>query len=188
MSVSKNLYSKFASEAMAPDHVDESGLLENESSTDDADLESSSPVSSEFYPKEVHAYTTGKTLTTGVMDMALLVSNAGQLREAFSSMNDGPEYEYLSSAFAAGLLIVCLIIQLVAGAIMILVGKAKLNTRKMLDTCHKWNKILFLLSFIVAALNVVISVLLSPIGPYGNPGANLHTLGNATDVDQSPGN
>ncbi|XP_059087606.1 uncharacterized protein LOC131884002 isoform X2 [Tigriopus californicus] len=131
MSVSKNLYSKFASEAMAPDHVDESGLLENESSTDDADLESSSPVSSEFYPKEVHAYTTGKTLTTGVMDMALLVSNAGQLREAFSSMNDGPEYEYLSSAFAAGLLIVCLIIQ---GSIL---ASDVIISRDNRHSCHR---------------------------------------------------
>lgn len=96
---------------MDPEQVDESSLLDNESHSDETDLESTTRVSTEIYPKEFHIYSTGKTLTTGVMDMALLVSNAGQLREAFSSMNDGPEYEYLSSAFAAGLLIICLIIQ-----------------------------------------------------------------------------
>merc|ERR1712172_113662 len=99
----------------------------------------------------VNKYATKKTVTQGLLDIALLTANASQLKFVLSA---GEKYENYSVAL--GLIITSILLQLVAGILFLAVGGLNINDEKHHRHANIINNPATVVVFIITFINVVI--------------------------------
>merc|ERR1719397_1475230 len=101
----------------------------------------------------VNSYATKKTISQGLLDIALLTSNASQLKFVLSV---GEEYENYSVAL--GLIITSIVLQALVGVFLMVVGALDINDEKHHRTANIINNIATGVTFIITFINVIIGV------------------------------
>merc|ERR1711923_83522 len=104
--------------------------------------------------KELNAnrYATKKTAAQGMLDLALLTSNAAQLKFVLAA---GEKYEYYEASLA--LIIFSLVLQGVAGILFLIVGGLDINDEKHHRTADVINNVITGIILFITIVNVVIS-------------------------------
>merc|ERR1712029_342927 len=100
----------------------------------------------------VNRYATKKTISKGLLDIALLTSNAAQLKSVLSA---GDEYEYYTAAVA--LIITSIVLQALVGILLLIIGGLDINNEKYHRTADMMNNATTVIIFIITFINVVIS-------------------------------
>jgi len=100
----------------------------------------------------VNRYATKKTAAQGMLDLALLTSNAAQLKFVLAA---GEKYEYYEASLA--LIIISLVLQGVAGILFLIVGGLDINDEKHHRTADVINNVITGIILLITIVNVVIS-------------------------------
>merc|ERR1711981_1087542 len=98
----------------------------------------------------VNRYATKKTLTQGMLDIALLTANASQLK---FDLTAGEKYE--NYALALGLIITSIFLQLVAGVLFLVVATLNINDEKHHRNANILTNTATVVVFIITFLNIV---------------------------------
>ena len=105
-------------------------------------------------------YATKKTCTAGFFNMALMATNSSQLKNLINQ-NRNLQYSIVNIGLIAAIT-VSLILQLIAGAVLLFLGKNRLientNIKRMLI---RNNDLVTLVVFIIFILNIFINVFLN---------------------------
>merc|ERR1712172_68759 len=100
----------------------------------------------------VNKYATKKTVTQGMLDIAILTANASQLKFVLTA---GEKYE--NYGVALGLISTSIFLQLVAGVLFLVVGGLDINNEKhhrMANIINNTATVVFIITF----LNIVLGV------------------------------
>lgn len=104
---------------------------------------------------DINLYQNKKSIGTGMMDFALLVTNVNQLKHIFMTFDTSNAYFYVTLT----LVIVSVLLQLAVG--ICLAVNSRYNVKDCEDICKadKINNWTTALIFLITAINVVIPVL-----------------------------
>ncbi|KAH8032562.1 hypothetical protein HPB51_026015 [Rhipicephalus microplus] len=104
------------------------------------------------FPLDMNMYATRKTLAQGMLDLALLSSNACQLRRVLSAP-PGQRYHGTCVAFLA----LSISFQLLAGLLLVLLGRWNINCPWEQRKADLLNNVVVLLTFLISVVNVLLS-------------------------------
>lgn len=101
---------------------------------------------------DINLYQNKKTMGTGMMDLALLVTNVNQLRHIFSSIDTSSPYFYITLT----LVVISIILQIVVGIFLAI--NSRYDVKDCNDICKadRINNWITALIFLITAINVVI--------------------------------
>jgi len=100
----------------------------------------------------VNRYATKKTVSQGMLDIALLTSNATQLKYV---LEVGDQYEHYAAAL--GLIITSIVLQALVGILFLVVGGLNINDEKYHRAADIINNVATVIIFIITFINIVIS-------------------------------
>ncbi|KAH7973999.1 hypothetical protein HPB49_008282 [Dermacentor silvarum] len=120
------------------------------------------------FPLDMNMYATRKTLAQGMLDLALLSSNACQLRRVLSAP-PGQRYHGTCVAFLA----LSVSFQLLAGLLLVLLGRWNINCPWEQRKADLVNNVVVLLTFLISVVNVLLSAF-APDSLLGDHGLNHH--------------
>merc|ERR1711945_26129 len=100
----------------------------------------------------VNRYATKKTVSQGLLDIALLTSNAAQLKSILQTEGDYEHYETM-----LGLIITSLVLQALVGILFLAVGGMDINNEKYHRAADIINNIATIIIFIITFINIIIS-------------------------------
>ncbi|XP_013791806.1 ninjurin-2-like isoform X2 [Limulus polyphemus] len=103
-------------------------------------------------PIDVNIYATRKTLAQGMMDIALLTANASQLKLVLTQP-DIHEYFHITVV----LISTSIVLQIIVGILLILVGRANINSENEQVRADLFNNTIIIFIFIITVINVLIS-------------------------------
>merc|ERR1712029_1019925 len=101
----------------------------------------------------INKYATKKTLSQGMLDIALLTSNAAHLKYVLSVGYDN--HEYYTAVLT--IIILSLVLQLAAVILFLVVGSLDINKEEYHRTADKLNNAATILIFIITFLNVILN-------------------------------
>ena len=123
--------------------------------------ESEKPARDPFDP---NIYAITKTVTKGLLNVALLTSNANQLKNAILEGPDGnPFYEFVI-AFA----ILSILLQTSMGILAVFVGKENINMEHRQEKAITLNRTLIVLAVLTVVVNVLLAAFDKPLHSSGN--------------------
>merc|ERR1711860_219883 len=117
-----------------------------------------SPKMSNLNFNELNDYSDRKSYAKGLVDIALLTANANQLKHAIAI--DDLTYKIVNIC----LVITSITLQIVAGIILILDHRIKVNTKEDLKAVTRYTTAIQMLMFCIIILNILIVALADP-GP-----------------------
>merc|ERR1712050_180841 len=97
-------------------------------------------------------YATKKTIAKGLLDIALLTANASQLKYV---LQVGSEHEFYTAMLV--LIISSIVLQVLLGALLLIVGGLDINDEKHQKTADILNNTATVTVFIITFINVIIS-------------------------------
>ena len=126
-------------------------------------------------PFDPNIYAITKTVTKGLLNVALLTSNANQLKNTIlEGRDENPFYEFIIS-FA----ILSILLQTSMGILAVFVGKENINLEHRQEQAIKLNRTLMIL----AVLTVIINILLAAFTPV----TPIKPLNTSFNVDNNTG-
>ena len=110
-------------------------------------------------PFDPNKYAIAKTVTKGLLNVALLTSNANQLRTAIL---EGPD----KNQFYAGIIvfaILSMMLQTAMGIMGVFVGKEDINLEHRQEKATKLNRSLLILGVLTVILNILLAAFTKPL-------------------------
>ncbi|CAH1784376.1 unnamed protein product [Owenia fusiformis] len=101
---------------------------------------------------KINQYALKKTIAEGMLDIALLMSNACQLK---SLLQAGPDHEFYY--FQLVMLLMSIVLQVFTGFILLYIGKTDITEKSKEKSLERWNNISTMMIFAVTVINVFIS-------------------------------
>ncbi|XP_063540850.1 ninjurin-2 isoform X2 [Cydia strobilella] len=101
---------------------------------------------------DANRYATKKTVAQGMLDIALLTSNASQLKYV---LQVGPKHEFYTLLVV--LISVSLVLQLLVGLLFVVIGGLDLNDDDDQPSAVILNDVIVIFIFVISVVNVVIS-------------------------------
>ncbi|XP_047510197.1 ninjurin-2 isoform X3 [Pieris napi] len=101
---------------------------------------------------DANRYATKKTVAQGLLDIALLTSNASQLKYI---LQVGSKHEFYTLLIT--LITISIILQLVVGLLFVLIGGLDLNDHLDQPSAVILNDIIVIFIFVISVINIVIS-------------------------------
>ncbi|XP_050682463.1 ninjurin-2 [Leptidea sinapis] len=101
---------------------------------------------------DANRYATKKTVAQGLLDIALLTSNASQLKYI---LQVGPRHEFYT--LLVTLISISIILQLLVGLLFVVIGGMDLNDTTDQPGAVILNDIIVIFIFIISGINIVIS-------------------------------
>ncbi|XP_053614301.1 ninjurin-2 isoform X1 [Plodia interpunctella] len=101
---------------------------------------------------DANRYATKKTVAQGMLDIALLTSNASQLKYV---LQVGPKHEFYTLLVV--LISISIILQLLVGLLFVIIGGLDLNDHEDQPSALVLNDIIVIFIFVISVINVVIS-------------------------------
>merc|ERR1712150_17627 len=101
---------------------------------------------------DANRYSTKKTVAKGMLDIALLTTNASQLKYLLQ-VGDGHGFY----AVVLGLVIASILLQVLVGILFLILGGLDINDQEHQNTANILNNTATIVVFIITLLNVVIS-------------------------------
>ncbi|CAM1322426.1 Uncharacterised protein g8094 [Pycnogonum litorale] len=96
-------------------------------------------------------YATRKTVGHGIYDVTMLCLNAAQLKFI---LHKDSKHEFFHVVFS--LLIISITLQLIIGILAIILSAININNVKVQEKAKKINTAIFVMTFMVAAINIII--------------------------------
>ncbi|XP_065206765.1 ninjurin-2-like [Planococcus citri] len=100
----------------------------------------------------INQYTTKKTVAQGMLDIALLTSNASQLKYILQTGEKMQFYHILLWLISSSI-----ILQIVVGGLFLMIGGLNLNDKPDHKRATLLNDIILLFIFLITSVNVIIS-------------------------------
>ncbi|XP_064606342.1 ninjurin-1-like isoform X2 [Liolophura sinensis] len=101
---------------------------------------------------QFNKYATKKTLAQGLMDVALLMANASQLK---ALLNIGPSHEFYY--IVLGLLIVSIILQVITGILLLVLGTLDITDKEKQKAANALNNVAVCFIFLITVVNIFVS-------------------------------
>lgn len=101
---------------------------------------------------DLNLYQNKKTMGTGMMDLALLVTNVNQLRHIFSSFATNSPYFYITLT----LVITSIVLQIVVGICLAINSRYDVKDCEEVCKADRINNWITAIIFLITAINVVI--------------------------------
>ncbi|CAH1784375.1 unnamed protein product [Owenia fusiformis] len=103
-------------------------------------------------PIEMNMYTIKKTISQGMLDGALIMANASQLK----SLLLGGKHRFYYVLLA--MISLSLALQVMTGIVLLYIGKGDINNKKQQESLDRWNNRATAFVFLVTVVNIIISV------------------------------
>ncbi|CAK1584771.1 unnamed protein product [Parnassius mnemosyne] len=101
---------------------------------------------------DANRYATKKTVAQGMLDIALLTSNASQLKYV---LQVGQKHEFYTLLVV--LISISIVLQLIVGLLFVVIGGLDLNDQEDQPSALILNDIIVIFIFVISVLNIVIS-------------------------------
>ncbi|XP_061720615.1 ninjurin-2 isoform X1 [Cydia fagiglandana] len=101
---------------------------------------------------DANRYATKKTVAQGMLDIALLTSNASQLKYV---LQVGPKHEFYTLLVV--LISVSIVLQLLVGLLFVVIGGLDLNDDDDQPSAVILNDVIVIFIFVISVVNIVIS-------------------------------
>ncbi|XP_073953367.1 ninjurin C isoform X3 [Choristoneura fumiferana] len=101
---------------------------------------------------DANRYATKKTVAQGMLDIALLTSNASQLKYV---LQVGPKHEFYTLLVV--LISISLVLQLLVGLLFVIIGGLDLNDHDDQPSAVILNDVIVIFIFVISVVNIVIS-------------------------------
>nr|XP_033808577.1 ninjurin-2 [Geotrypetes seraphini] len=122
------------------------------SARDTIDLQTGNPGSRMNLPININHYATKKSLAESMLDVALFMANATQLKAV---LEQGPSFQYYATLIT--LISISLFFQLVIGILLIVIARINLNEVSNQPRLNILNNIATALVFITVVINIFIT-------------------------------
>ncbi|KAM3956689.1 ninjurin-2 [Aphomia sociella] len=109
-------------------------------------------VSDDVKGLDANRYATKKTVAQGMLDIALLTSNASQLKYV---LQVGPKHEFYTLLVV--LISISIVLQLLIGLLFVIIGGLDLNDHEDQPSALVLNDIIVIFIFVISVINIVIS-------------------------------
>ncbi|XP_065205144.1 ninjurin-A-like isoform X2 [Planococcus citri] len=109
-------------------------------------------------PEEVNVYRNKKTLTQGLMDIALFSANANQLRYIFEHGSTSQAYFYI----AASLIIISLVLQVGVGLLLLMSTQYNISVECQREMAYKYGNYVVMGIFLITVVNIFIAAFGGP--------------------------
>nr|XP_021183173.2 uncharacterized protein LOC110371318 isoform X2 [Helicoverpa armigera] len=109
-------------------------------------------VSDEIKGLDANRYATKKTVAQGMLDIALLTSNASQLKYV---LQVGPKHEFYTLLVV--LISISIVLQLLVGLLFVVIGGLDLNDHEDQPSAVILNDVIVIFIFVISVINIVIS-------------------------------
>ncbi|XP_028166946.1 ninjurin-2-like isoform X5 [Ostrinia furnacalis] len=101
---------------------------------------------------DANRYATKKTVAQGMLDIALLTSNASQLKYV---LQVGPKHEFYTLLVV--LISISIVLQLLVGLLFVVIGGMDLNDLDEQPSAVILNDVIVIFIFVISVINIVIS-------------------------------
>ncbi|XP_052755786.1 ninjurin-2 isoform X3 [Galleria mellonella] len=101
---------------------------------------------------DANRYATKKTVAQGMLDIALLTSNASQLKYV---LQVGPKHEFYTLLVV--LISISIALQLLVGLLFVIIGGLDLNNHEDQPSALILNDVIVIFIFVISVINIVIS-------------------------------
>ncbi|XP_050550736.1 ninjurin-2 isoform X2 [Spodoptera frugiperda] len=101
---------------------------------------------------DANRYATKKTVAQGMLDIALLTSNASQLKYV---LQVGPKHEFYTLLVV--LISISIVLQLLVGLLFVVIGGLDLNDHEDQPSAVILNDVIVIFIFVISVINIVIS-------------------------------
>ncbi|XP_072942946.1 ninjurin-2 isoform X5 [Epargyreus clarus] len=101
---------------------------------------------------DANRYATKKTVAQGMLDIALLTSNASQLKYV---LQVGPKHEFYT--LLVTLISISMVLQLLVGLLFVIIGGLDLNDHADQPSALVLNDVIVIFIFVISITNIVIS-------------------------------
>ncbi|XP_059059622.1 ninjurin-2 isoform X1 [Achroia grisella] len=109
-------------------------------------------VSDDVKGLDANRYATKKTVAQGMLDIALLTSNASQLKYV---LQVGPKHEFYTLLVV--LISISIVLQLLIGLLFVIIGGLDLNDHEDQPSALVLNDVIVIFIFVISVINIVIS-------------------------------
>lgn len=140
------------------------------SERDNAGLQMGNPSRRDEIPININHYATKKSVAESMLDVALFMANATQLKAV---LEQGQSFQYYVTLIV--LITISLFFQVVIGIMLIIIARKNLNIISKQQRLDMLNNIVMALVFITVVLNIFITAFgvqktgLYPVGPTRKP-------------------
>nr|XP_021206667.1 ninjurin-2 isoform X2 [Bombyx mori] len=101
---------------------------------------------------DANRYATKKTVAQGMLDIALLTSNASQLKYV---LQVGPKHEFYTLLVV--LISISIVLQLLVGLLFVVIGGLDLNDHEDQPSAVVLNDVIVIFIFVISVINIIIS-------------------------------
>ncbi|XP_028041307.1 ninjurin-2 isoform X2 [Bombyx mandarina] len=101
---------------------------------------------------DANRYATKKTVAQGMLDIALLTSNASQLKYV---LQVGPKHEFYTLLVV--LISISIVLQLLVGLLFVIIGGLDLNDHEDQPSAVVLNDVIVIFIFVISVINIIIS-------------------------------